>query len=212
MMKVKLWNILSRRVVWLPESSVRQADRPLVAEGLAGPALNVASKSGVYSSPFSLSFRCVMSRRERPSARGIGQPPRSPLLSCIRVSLVMEGEGGRACENEGRVCSSRGEGGKIESGLSWMESGESPTRGSLIKQGWGRRGCRISLLSNPWHHTSKALFIWLEILSVVPGNPVSGRGCNSFSAKAREGEGEKEREACWMCHGGEAEKGAEPGP
>lgn len=28
---------------------------------------------------------------------------------------------------------------------------------------------------------SKALFIWVDILSVVPGNPVSSRGCNSFS-------------------------------
>lgn len=39
----------------------------------------------------------------------------------------------------------------------------------------------ISLVSNPWHHTSKALFIWVDILSVVPGNPGSSRGCNSFS-------------------------------
>lgn len=28
---------------------------------------------------------------------------------------------------------------------------------------------------------SKALFIWVDILSVVPGNPVSSCGCNSFS-------------------------------
>lgn len=28
---------------------------------------------------------------------------------------------------------------------------------------------------------SKALFIWVDILSVVPGNPVGSRGCNSFS-------------------------------
>lgn len=39
----------------------------------------------------------------------------------------------------------------------------------------------ISLVSNPWHHTSKALFIWVDFLSVVPGNPVSSCGCNSFS-------------------------------
>lgn len=62
-------------------------------------------------------------------------------------------------------------------------------------------GGGISLLSNPWHHTSKALFIWLEILSVVPGNPVSGRGCNSFSAKEREREGASEQLA--RCVGAE---------